>query len=72
MLNLVPCASSFQVGSAIGKAKAPLKPMTKRHEGYFKCPNCGNMDFHLDAESMARGDKATAIECSACGWTGFA
>lgn len=28
MLNLVPCASSFQVGSAIGEAKAPPKPMT--------------------------------------------
>ena len=33
MLNLVPCASSFQVGSAIGEAKAPPKPMTTpKHE----------------------------------------
>jgi len=30
MLNLVPCASSFQVGSAIGKAQAPPKPMTRK------------------------------------------
>lgn len=42
------------------------------HEGYFKCPACGNMCFHIDAKSLADGGKPTEIECSACGWTGNA
>jgi len=37
----------------------------------WRCPACGGDAFHLDRETVERGDEGTEAFCTGCGWSGY-
>ena len=34
----------------------------------YKCQNCGEDKFHIDKDTLERGDKPTVAQCIKCGY----